>query len=261
LINFFKIQLYSLYLGSLSSCLALFLILIGWKKTTLQNNLALCGIRKFSFLKFYGNLSKDLLAFLHQRHFCFLKLATQNQKNLASLKQTGGVLVCAHFCNWELMGSWLVKAGLPIVGYSRPLKNKRANSVLNYLRAKINLKTISTGTPLFAHQWIQNKGVFGVLLDQFHPSRSNPASFFSQRVYQSSLPWYLSKKTLKPVYFAILLPNSEIRIIQLCANSPVSKAKLMQRYHTCLELIIRAHPEYWYGWTHRRFKKPSPVSY
>ncbi len=229
---------------------AVFLKIVGWKKKTLEKNRRLAKV-SFSDFALYQNALLDLICFLLAIPKGPYDIFPKDKMKLEAFKKSGGLLLCAHMHNWELMGSWLCKQGLPILGYSQKMDQKWADALLNRSRKKINLPTVSTQVPSKARAWIEEKKVFGVLWDQNHPGME--AEFFSHKVQLSKLPVFLHQTSSCPVYFSFLTSRGKVRLLKL--NSKKLEGQLLaNRYHRVLEKAILTQPNFWYGWFHNRFK-------
>ncbi len=244
----------SFFIQTLSLPLTLALLLSGWKKRVIHQNLAHTQLEgRLSFFQYYFHLSCDLVSFLLSITKKPVQLRQKDLLKFNQFKNSGGLLLTAHFHNWELMGSWLVSRGLPLKGSALPLKSSFWNSVLLFLRKKNTLPTISIGVARGAYQWIKKGNVFGVLADQRPKAIFVNSSFFGHTVKTTALPGFLLQKTACPVYFLWLTPSFEVRAIRLTTGT-TSETLLLKRYHKVLETIIRKHPNYWYGFSHNRFK-------
>jgi len=250
-------MIYNRYIKILAHILGRMLLFVKWKRDVIEINLRLCNIpyEKFSLKKFYFQLSMDVLLFLHGRPLKKIHIRSRDVMKFHSLKQNGGVLLTAHFHNWELMGSWLRKNGMHLMGYSKPLKNPFWNYVLNLKRKQIDLPTISENVLKTSLKWVKENKTFGVLWDQRPEAEKIKVPFFKQKVNMFRLPPLLLKAAEKPCYIYILLPDFCIRILQIShENNKHSFQKTAVRYNKILEAFIRKHPEFWYGWPHRRFR-------
>jgi KDO2-lipid IV(A) lauroyltransferase len=214
--------------------------------------------RETLLLKLYKNLSKDLLLFFHGTHLKPLALSYKDRGKLQTFIKSGGILLTGHYHNWELLGAFLRKQGLPLVGAFTPFRSSLWSRQLLRLRERINLPAISHNIPRFSKSWIEKGNAFGILLDQ-HQDQGFPSSLFGNSVLCSKLPSFLLKSNKKPFYALFLQGNQRVRIIELWKpDEKKTKAliptKLYRRYHKVLEILTKQEPHLWYGLTHKRFK-------
>ena len=159
---------YFWYISVISVGMGILLFLFGWKKKIILVNWKICGLppKKFGFLKFYFFLSRDLFLFLHGTPIRKIKIRTRDTNKLQSLKNSGGVLCAAHFHNWELMGSWLIKNRLHLLSIATPFSNKKGGKFLQFFRKRTSVPVIFNNVSKKALNWIEQKGTFGIILDQ-----------------------------------------------------------------------------------------------
>jgi hypothetical protein len=70
------------------------------------------------------------------------------------------------------------------------------------------------------------------------------------------LPAFFVRHPTVPVWIGVLLPKGNFRLLLLASPTSMShptSARLARRYHRVLEVLVRSHPTWWYGMTHRRF--------
>lgn len=219
-------------------------------------------LRVFLF-RLFRHLALDLLSFLHGRPLSPFHLRIRDEAKLKALREKGGLLLAAHFHQWELLGSFLrgglpLDLRLPLVGCALPLKNPGANRLLRLRRRRLDL-------PVFEAEWIrqgrtllQSGGVLGFLWDQCPARREAFSSFLGQGVAMNGLPLFFGKTGVRPAVFALALPGFGIRLVDL-GKAGRGGELWARRYNRVLELLIARHPTYWYGWLHRRFKGvPAP---
>ncbi len=248
-----------------SFCFALILFLLQWKKKVILINLKLCNIPSDSFnlFSFYTNLSTDLLSFIFLSPSDTYHIRKNDIQKFSLLKKSGGLLLTAHFHNWELMGTWLCLQGLPLKGSAKKLKNSFWNFILTFVRHKKNkLPSILNFQYSNGLHWLNQGNVFGVLLDQHFPSSQTLSTFFQHKVHTLPLPFLLHSKTQLNGFLFFLTPKNQIRIIQIThSGCSINKQTFYARYHKILEILIKTYPEYWYGFCHRRFKNIVPNPY
>ncbi len=178
-------------------------------------------------------------------------------------KGRGGILLSAHFGNWELAGVCIGLLGLPMTVVAKRLRNKLIDHEINRIR-KIHgndvlykKQALRDGLRLLKHG-----GVLTILGDQSDPDMSfvtdflgRPASFFQG-------PAFLALKAQVPVFLIMtrrqpsgkyLMELKEIKTSDL-TFSKASIQELTLRYISELEHYIRTYPEEWF-WLHNRWKR------
>ncbi len=248
--------LFRLYLEVFSSFLALFFFLFGWKAPIIRTNLIRTGFHdSLAFRwKLFRHMAQDLLRFLGGFYGQSLSLRPSDALKYKDLQTQGGLLLVGHFHNWELLGSWLRKGGMPLIACAKPLANRHANTLLNLARKRIQLPTLTRDWPRGVMKALRAGKVVAFLWDQ-RPEKGDSglfSQFLGQSVEMNRLPAFLTEKEVLTVYFGVLLPGGEVRLVAL-GHGPLEKSRLARRYNRILEILVSRHPDYWYGWAHRRF--------
>ncbi len=248
--------LFHLYIEVVGNLLALFLLLFRWKAHTIRSNRIRCGFSDSSFahLRLFRHLAADLLRFLAGQYGKPMGLRPSDGLKYQELRTQGGLLLVGHFHNWELMGGWLSRNGVPLIACAKPLSNSLANGLLNQARKRIGLPTLTGNWAVRSRQCLREGRVVAFLWDQ-RPDRQPPTfpgTFLGQPVEMNRLPGFLTREGVFPIYFGAFLPDGEIRLVGL-GRSPMGRGKLARRYNRVLGKLVSRHPDYWYGWTHRRF--------
>lgn len=250
--------LVSRMLDFLARVLALALAGAGWKKRTVHANVRLMGLAvdHFFHLRLCHHAARDLLNLLLIRTPPNYRMSTRDRKQMATLSSQGGILLSAHFHNWEGMGSWLIKQNMPLLALSKELASPFWNRCLRLIRERRGLPTISKSPIRPMKRWLNKRGVFAILLDQ-HVEDGVAGIFFGRAVKISPL---LQAARGYPVFFFLQLPPDQIRVFCLSRKNS-NPEQCVRRYHRILEIVIQRHPDYWYGFLHRRFKFPDPGVY
>ena len=246
-------MLKNLFLKIVTLLLTILLWLLQWKKATIKTNTLIVGIKwtTFSLWRFYFTTVQHFLRFLLSSNFK-IKICSRDYLKLMLLKQTGGVLLTAHYNNWELLGSWLRKNGLELKGAATPFKLSWAEKVLMRVRQKNNLPTITHNVSREALRWVLSHKVFGFLLDQ-HIDKGQIGCFCNKQVSFNSLPNFLLQKTKKPCY-AVFLVQNRVRVFVL-KNHDKESLFWVGSYYRILRAVILKKPYDWIGFCHRFFKK------
>ena len=246
--------------ASLKYLLALLLTPVVWisgfRRSVIRRNSCLLKLHETRVLrwKLAFCASRDLAALVLGK-VPKIQVDSRTQAHLNVMKKSPSLLLTAHYHNWEFLGSELRKRGIPLLAAAQPLKTSWAERCLQGFRKRIGVAVISSDVPRAALRHLQQSGCFGLLWDQHSLNSDYSGSFFGLRVNMNPLPIFLMNHHSCPVYFGVLLPSNKLRLIRLLFRFDGNwEEKLIRRYHRALELLIRKHPELWYGFYHARFK-------
>jgi lauroyl/myristoyl acyltransferase len=248
-----------------SALLATLFYLSGIRRSIVDRNFDLMGLHQPPFFrwKLAFHLFQDAFSLFLSRAAPNPRLSQRSQAHLATLRRGPSLLLAAHFHNWEAQASVLTRLGVPLLGAARPLAAPWAERLLRALRARHSVPVVHEAVPRRALRHLRAGGCFGFLWDQHSPAslkgNPEPGTFFGRPVSLNPLPLVLLENESCPVYFGIWLPGGELRLVPLGARlhepfDESARARLERRYHRVLEVLVRRHPQYWYGFLHARFK-------
>ncbi len=256
---------------------ALFLILfcMGWKKRTIRANTEYVQISGITDKKtFYRQLIKNLSHHVSDIVFKFglfkklphetiqypfqmdgthYQIAPGSETVLNKMRK-GGIFLTAHYGNYEAMGPWLCRLGIPLKASYIPLKPKWLNRIVeNKIRA-IDGKTYSVHarTPRDFLQLLKRQNLFCLLMDQDSriPSAAD-GNFLGKPAKVNPLPEFLLRHEPEtPVYICWMEESPQSKILHA---EEIRSKKLNDAFNQWLEARIQENPALWYGWTHRRF--------
>ncbi len=181
-------------------------------------------------------------------------------------QKRGGILVSAHFGNWELLGlcSGLLVAPLTIV--VKPLKNSRIDRQINAWRTMHGNRIVYDWQALREGlRTLRNGGIVVMLGDQSDPGGSFFTEFLGRRTSVFLGPAWLALKTGVPLFVAMCrrtgdgrykVDTEEIAFSDL-GTTKVDAEELARRYTNVLERYIYQYPEEWF-WLHNRWKRSEP---
>ncbi|MFH1373896.1 MAG: lysophospholipid acyltransferase family protein [bacterium] len=175
----------------------------------------------------------------------------------------GGLVVTAHFGNWELLGSWVAAAGYPMDFLVGTQHNQKVDRLFNDFRRQmgvgiVSLKTSARGVfkclranriaGLVSDQHASSGGVVVNFLGRPAATPRGPAAF-AIRAGCPLLPFLIRRERYDrhvvmagtPVY----PPNS--------GNEEKDIETMTKAYTKFFEDGIRRYPDQWM-WTHRRWK-------
>lgn len=193
------------------------LIIIGWKRSTLLANAHVCGLPSgIGFrIRFYLNAALDLLRFLHGQYGSPILTRSRDAAKIERLRTGPSLLLTAHFHNWELMGGWLVRQGVPLLSAARPMVHGYSQRLLVRLRDRLGQRVLFDSAPRRALRHLQSGGCFGFIWDQRVPASKTRAPLFSRTLAMDPLPRFLIRNSGAPVFFGVLLPGGAFRILQI----------------------------------------------
>ena len=256
---------------------ALFLILfcMGWKKRTIRANteyVQICGItdKKTFYRQLIKNLSHhvsdivfkfgsfkklphETIQYPFQMDGTHYQIALGSETVLNKMRK-GGIFLTAHYGNYEAMGPWLCRLGIPLKASYIPLKPKWLNRIVeNKIRA-IDGKTYSVHarTPRDFLQLLKRQNLFCLLMDQDSriPSAAD-GNFLGKPAKVNPLPEFLLRHEPEtPVYICWMEESPQSKILHAIE---IDSKKLNDAFNQWLEARIQENPALWYGWTHRRF--------
>ena len=185
----------------------------------------------------------------------------------------GGIFLTAHYGNYEAMGPWLCRLGIPLVASYIPVKPKRLNNILERKIRAVDGRSYSVDarTPRDFLRILNDGNLFCLLADQ--DSRIPSAlsgSLLGRPANVNPLPDFLLKhRPQTPVFICWMEEKSGVRVLHAIevdgAQSKVAvtaeSSVVNNLFNSWLEQRIRENPNLWYSFTHRRFYSRSPEIY
>lgn len=282
----------------------------GWKRSTVYANLR--HVYGTSYSKFYGMLICNLAHHAGELLFRFptfkklprevsaypcriegwdFALAEGSAPVLEKMRG-GGIFLTAHFGNYEAIGPWLCRLGIPLVASYIPVRPAWLNRILDKRIRAVDGRPygVDARTPREFLRLLADGKLVCLLADQdsripsaldgefLHRSvRNNPLPDFLLR-HRPETPVYIcwledgrgQFKTDGPgisktvhVLHAIELPrasDTSNKASDTCNENSLPRG-IMPAYNAWLEARIKENPALWYGWTHRRFYSKNPEIY
>ena len=201
--------------------------------------------------------------------------------------RSGGIFLTAHYGNYEAMGPWLCRLGIPLVASYIPVKPKWLNNILERKIRAVDGRSYSVDarTPRDFIRILNDGKLFCLLSDQ--DSRIPSAlsgTFWGQPVNVNPLPDFLLKhRPQTPVFICWMeelgasLEDASLKCASLKkvrvlhaievvgAQSQIASSTescvVNSQFNKWLEERIRENPNLWYSFTHRRFYSQSPEIY
>lgn len=240
-----------------SAALASVFFLFGVRARVLRRNLRLMNLPQDPLFrwKLGYNAGHSLLELLLPIPSPSPLISTRVRSRLETLRAGPGLLLTAHYHNWELQAAAWNRLGIPLLGAARPLKGAVPRVVLANIRRWRGVSVVSNAVPRRALRHLRAGGCFGLLWDQHAPDSRTPGRFFGVPVSLDPLPFFLLEKVPCPVWFGVKFSGGRVRLILLMTRFDNGwQARLERRYHRVLELLVRRAPARWYGFLHARFK-------
>lgn len=275
--------------------------LCGWKRKTVYANLHHVRFKavvanndvtvgefesRESCEKFYRELLRNLTRHASELLFCFgtfkklphdvsaypcrvngwnFDLAPGAAETLEKMRH-GGIFLTAHYGNYEAMGPWLCRLGIPLVASYIPVKPAWLNRILESCIRAVDGRSYSVNarTPREFMRLLGDGKLFCLLADQDSriPSAMD-GTFMGCPVKNNPLPDFLMKhKPKTPVFFCWIEESQGKRILHAEDVAVQLQASLLDlNYNAWLESRIAENPALWYGFTHRRFYSKNPEIY
>jgi lauroyl/myristoyl acyltransferase len=204
----------------------------------------------------YRRLSRDFLCSLTGKTSLPIQFRPQDQAKFRVLQSHPSLHLTGHFHNWEALATWMVQQGVPLLGAARPLKSPLFNSLLSGYRSRTGVPVVTHDILSRALSHLRTGKCFGILWDQYSQLHRHSSPLFGKSAAMDPLPEILVQRHRPAVMAGFLLPNGIFRLVPLLAEGAAlpDPSRLSRRYHRVLETVVRAHPTYWYGLCHARFK-------
>ena len=179
------------------------------------------------------------------------------------VQKKGGVLLSAHFGNWELFGLCAGLLVTPTTIVVKRLKNAAIDQQINTWRTMHGNRIVYKGQALReGMRTLKNGGILTVLGDQSDPGGSFYTEFLGRRTSVFLGPAYLALKAGVPLFVGMCRRIGDGRYIVECeeidmtglGTAKTDAEELARRYTKVLERYIYQYPEEWF-WLHNRWKR------
>ena len=270
------------------------LLLLNWKRSTVCANYEVArrwnpSAIKEDFPIFYERLLCNLARHAGELLFCFplfkrlprelnaypyslggirFEIAPESEAVLQEMRQ-GGIFLTAHYGNYEAMGPWLCRLGIPLVASYIPVKPKWLNNILERKIRAVGGRSYSVDarTPRDFLRILDDGKLFCLLSDQ--DSRIPSAidgTFLDRPANVNPLPDFLLKHRPQTPVFICWMEEvcgvRELHAIEVTSPAPSLQSSVVNMpFNKWLEQRIVENPNLWYSFTHRRFFSRSPEIY
>lgn len=190
--------------------------------------------------------------------------------------RSGGIFLTAHYGNYEAMGPWLCRLGIPLVASYIPVKPKWLNNILERKIRAVDGRSYSVDarTPRDFLRILNDEKLFCLLSDQDSRIPSAlPGTFLGRPANVNPLPDFLLKhRPQTPVYICWMeergaspedasLKCASLKKVRVLHAIGVEGPRILEKFNKWLEERIYENPNLWYSFTHRRFYSQSPEIY
>jgi len=264
------------------------LVVSGWKRHVVQSNLNFVHSNspKIIYYKEYKQIISNLTHHVSDIIFDFnsfkklphdfsnypfkqngitYKLSNSSEFVLNKMRE-GGIFLTAHYGNYEAIGPWLCRLGIPLKASYIPLKPAALNRIVENKIRSVDKRNYSVNAknPREFLRLLDDKNLFCLLMDQDSRIESAAeATFLGKKVHVNPLPDFLLKhRPGTPVFICWLEEpkSSNERILHAIEATPINNS-INDVFNRWLENRIAEEPALWYGWTHRRFYSCNPEIY
>ncbi|MEI7825352.1 MAG: lysophospholipid acyltransferase family protein, partial [Chlorobiaceae bacterium] len=182
------------------------------------------------------------------------------------LSKKGGVIVSAHFGNWELFSLCGGMMVAPVSVVVKPLKNPYIDLQINAWRTMHGNRIVYDGHAVIRQclKTLREDGIIAVLGDQSDQSGSFFTEFLGRRTSVFIGPAFLALKAGVPLFVGMCRRNGDGRYtidfeeISMAGlgTTKTDAEELARRYTKVIERSIYQYPEEWF-WLHNRWKRSS----
>lgn len=216
----------------------------------------------FDFNKF-KKLPPHVECYPYKKDGFIYELAPGSDAVLLKMRQ-GGIFLTAHYGNYEAIGPWLCRLGIPLKASYIPLKPSWLNHLVESRLRSVNGQSyaINAKSPRDFLRLLDQKQLFCLLADQdSRVASAEMGQLLSQDVHVNPLPDFLLKhRPHTPVFVCWLEEYRQLKILHAQEIAP-ENGTIALSYNRWLESRIKENPALWYSWTHRRFYSCTPQNY
>lgn len=180
----------------------------------------------------------------------------------------GAIVATAHFGNFELLGSFFSRHGLPLTAITKALPRNFLNRFWLDQRKRAGLRELpDSGSLREILKVLRRSETLAVMIDQnMIPRRAVFAPFFGKLAATTPAPAVFAERAEAPVYLVLLhrLPGGRHRVriegpipFERTGDPAADRLAFTARLNRALEEQIREAPHLWY-WIHRRWKTRPP---
>jgi KDO2-lipid IV(A) lauroyltransferase len=178
----------------------------------------------------------------------------------------GFIVTCCHFGNFEILGVYGARRGVPLTALTRNLKGA-ANALYVQVRGMAGTKEIHKGMDNLVAS-VQAGETLAIFIDQnMLPKRAIFVPFFGKLAATTPAPAVVAERTGAPVFMCqiVRLPDGKYRTLiegpfhfeRKSEDRDEDVRAFTAMLNDVFEKMVRAYPEQWL-WLHRRWKTRPP---
>lgn len=256
------------------------ILLVGVRRTIVDANLARAFPERSAKERdeiarsFYRNLGVLILEFLRAPYLGreeaeeLVEVEGYERFEAAYAKGKGVIIATAHFGNFELLGSFFARRGLPLTAITKRLDRNLLNAFWLDQRKRAGLRELpDSGSIRDILRVLRGGEILAVMIDQnMIPRRAVFAPFFGTLAATTPGPAVFAERTDAPVLLVLMhrLPGGRHRVVvgeelpfERSGDRAADVLAFTSRLNHELERRIEEHPDHWY-WLHRRWKTRPP---
>lgn len=210
-------------------------------------------------LPYYQNLPNSFENYPFRKSKRDFSIPEESVRVLKKMRE-GGLMLAAHFGNYEAIGPWLCALEVPLKASYAQIQPAILNRILTQkLRAaKGKPYSLFIDQPRKILSLLDENHVFCLVADQDYRKPNTPQSlFFNRPVAFNPLPGFILKYRPQTPVFVVWIEEQNLSYSlnaqELLPYQKKTPEILARSYHEWLEKRIQDKPELWYGWFHRRF--------
>lgn len=169
----------------------------------------------------------------------------------------GIVALTAHFGNWELLGAYFAKLGVPINTIGREARNQNFHRYLAKLRERMGVTTLWRGDKNSLkeiYSVLESNGVLAALIDQDTRVKSSFVPFFGMDARTPVTLVSIAKRLNSTIVSAFIAKiDGQYKIFVNEIPQEMSEEEILATFNQRLESLIRSNPEQWV-WFHKRWR-------
>ena len=194
----------------------------------------------------------------------FVDVTAAERVREVTARGRGVIILTGHIGFWELLGTCLPAAGVPLTSIARPVDNARVNAYVDRIRSSTGQVIIEkSGAMRPAMRALREGGALGILMDQdagpggvFVDFLGRPASTIdiparlAMRTGAAPLPSSVHRDGATGRY--VLRIGPEVEVVDT-GDEEADVVENTRRMNAAVAEAINEHPEQWL-WAHRRWK-------
>ena len=213
--------------------------------------------------KHYGIMVVEFLRMPYLTQNSFRRIVQFENDTLKLLKSNqNGIIVTAHFGNWEMIQAALNLNGIKLTSVAQTQKNKGANKFITWARNKTKTPIIFKNVPIKSMFRSLETGYLGLASDQYAGTTGVNVNFFGKTTstpkgaaifhIKTGLPILVGFCKLQPD-FTYSISFQQLKINDLSENIEEASRSINQAFSSILENAIKQNPEQ-YFWFHRKWR-------